>query len=79
VQEELEEVNAHIEMHHPGMDDLVAGSEEEENPEEIESASSLDTTYSGVPPTPGGSAATRARTDPSRARLGSARWNSKPS
>jgi hypothetical protein len=79
VQEELEEVNAHIEMHHPGMDDLVAGSEEEENPEEIESASSLDTTYSGVPPTPGGSAASRARNEPRRAGRASARWNSKPS
>jgi uncharacterized coiled-coil protein SlyX len=52
-QEELEEANAHIEMHHHDMDDLEAGSEEEQDPEEIELASSLDTPYSGVPPTPG--------------------------
>jgi uncharacterized coiled-coil protein SlyX len=57
MQKELEEANAHIEMHHQDMDDLEAGSEEEEDLEEIEPASSLDRAYSGVPPTPGGSAA----------------------
>jgi hypothetical protein len=33
------------------------GNNEEEDPEEIELASSLDTVYSGVPPTPVASAA----------------------
>jgi chromosome segregation ATPase len=33
VKEELEKANAHIEMHHQDMDDLEAGSEEEEDPE----------------------------------------------
>jgi TolA-binding protein len=57
VQEELEEANVDIEMHHQDMNAMEAGSEEEEDPEEIESASSLDTAYSGVPPTPGASVA----------------------
>jgi hypothetical protein len=38
------------------MNTMEAGSEEEEDPEEIEPASSLDTAYSGGPPTPGASA-----------------------
>jgi hypothetical protein len=50
VQEELEEANAHIEMHHQDMNAMEAGSDEEEDPEEIEPASILDTAYSGVPP-----------------------------
>ena len=57
VQDELEEANAHIEMHHQDMNAMEADNEEEEDPEEIEPASSLDTTYSGVPPTPGASVA----------------------
>jgi hypothetical protein len=57
VQGELDEANAHIEMHHQDMNTMEAGSEEEDDPEEIEPASSLDTAYSGVPPTPGASAA----------------------
>jgi TolA-binding protein len=57
VQEELAEANAHIEMHHQDMNAMEAGSEEEEDPEEIEPASSLDMAYSGVPPTPRASAA----------------------
>jgi uncharacterized coiled-coil protein SlyX len=51
VQEELAEANTHLEMHHQDMNTNEAGSEEEEDPEEIESASGLNTTYSGVPPT----------------------------
>jgi chromosome segregation ATPase len=57
VQEALDEANTHIEMHHQDMNAMEAGSEEEEDPEEIEPASSLDMAYSGVPPTPGPSAA----------------------
>jgi hypothetical protein len=57
VQEELEEANAHLEMHHQDMKANEAGSEEEEDPEEIESASSPNMTYSGVPPTPAASVA----------------------
>ena len=57
MQEELEEANAHIEMHNQDMNANEAGSEEEEDPEEIEPSSSLDTTYSGVPPTPRASVA----------------------
>jgi hypothetical protein len=57
VQEELDEANTHIEMHHQDMNTMEADNEEEEDPEEIELASSLHTAYSRVPPTPGASGA----------------------
>ena len=45
--------NAHLEMHHQDMNQAMEADrnneEEEEDPEEIEPASSLDTAYSGVP------------------------------
>jgi hypothetical protein len=51
------DTNAHIEMHHQDMNTMEADGEEEEDFEEIEPASSLDTAYFGVPPTPGTSVA----------------------
>jgi uncharacterized coiled-coil protein SlyX len=57
VQEKFEEANAHIEMHHQDMNANEVGSEEEEDPEEIELASSPNTAYFGVPPTPTASVA----------------------
>jgi hypothetical protein len=52
VQEELDEANSHLDMHHQDMNQAMEADEnreEEEDPEEIERASSLDTSYSGVP------------------------------
>jgi peptidoglycan hydrolase CwlO-like protein len=60
VQEELDEANAHLEMHHQDMNQAMevdGNIEKEEDLEEIESASSLGTAYSRVPPTPAVSAA----------------------
>ena len=57
VQEELAEANAHLEMHHQDMEANEAGSEGEEDPEEIEPASGPNTAHSGVPPTPAASVA----------------------
>jgi hypothetical protein len=59
MQEELDEANTHLEMHHQDMNQAMEadGNSEEKDLEEIEPASSLDTTYSGVPPTPAASAA----------------------
>jgi hypothetical protein len=44
-------------MHHQDMNANEVGSEEEEDPEEIELASSPNTAYFGVPPTPTASVA----------------------
>jgi hypothetical protein len=46
-------------MHHQDINAMEAdgNSEEEEDPKEVELASSLDTSYSGVPPTPAASVA----------------------
>jgi hypothetical protein len=49
VREELEEANDHMEMHHQDMEANEAGSEGEEDPEELEPALGLNTTPSGVP------------------------------
>jgi TolA-binding protein len=49
VQEDLAEANAHLEMHHQDMSDNEAGSEGEEDPEEIEPASGPNAAPSGVP------------------------------
>jgi hypothetical protein len=57
VQEELAEAKAHLEMHHQEMNANEADNEEEQDPEEIELASSPNTTYSGVSPTPAASVA----------------------
>jgi TolA-binding protein len=57
VQEELAEDNVHLEMHHQDMNANEVGSEEEEDPEEIEPASGPNTTHSGVPPSPAASVA----------------------
>jgi TolA-binding protein len=52
VQEELEEANDHLEMHHQDMEENEAGSEGEEDPEELELAPCPNATHSGVPPSP---------------------------
>jgi hypothetical protein len=59
VQEELDEANTHLDMHHQDMNQAMEadGNSEEEDPEEIEPASSLDTAYSRVSPSPVASAA----------------------
>jgi hypothetical protein len=49
VQEELEEANNHLEMHHQEMEANEAGSEEEEDPDELEPAPGPNATPSGVP------------------------------
>jgi hypothetical protein len=49
VQEELAEANAHLEMHHQDMNPNEAGSEGEEDREEIEPASGTNAAPSGVP------------------------------
>ena len=55
VQEELAEANAHLEMHHQDMSNNEAGSEGEEDHEEIEPASGPNASPFGVPPTPASS------------------------
>jgi hypothetical protein len=50
VQEEFEEANDHLEMHHQDMEANDAGSEEEEAPEELEPAPSQNVSPSGMPP-----------------------------
>jgi TolA-binding protein len=57
VQEELAEANAHLEMHHQDMNPNEAGNEREEDPEEIEPASSPNAAPSRVPPSPASSVA----------------------
>jgi TolA-binding protein len=49
VQEELAEANAHLKMHHQDMEANEAGSEGEEDPEEIEPTSGPNVAPSGVP------------------------------
>jgi hypothetical protein len=52
MQVELDEDNAHLEMHHQELQQEMEADEdsnEEEDPEEIEPASSLDTAHSGGP------------------------------
>jgi hypothetical protein len=50
VQEELAEANDHLEMHHQDMEENEAGSEGEEDPEEIEPAFGPNAAPSRVPP-----------------------------
>ena len=50
VQEELAEANDHLEMHHQDMVANEAGSEGEEDPEEIEPASGPNAAPFEVPP-----------------------------
>jgi TolA-binding protein len=57
VQEELEEANDHLEMHHQDMEANEAGSEREEDLEELESALGPNATPSRVPPSPASSVA----------------------
>ena len=60
MQEEQDEANAHWDMHHEDMNQAMekdGNIEEEEDPEEIEPASSLDTAYSRGPPSPEASVA----------------------
>jgi hypothetical protein len=57
VQEELEEANDHLEMHHQAMEENEAGSEGEEALEELEPAPSPNATTSGMPPSPASSIA----------------------
>jgi hypothetical protein len=57
VQEELEEANDHLEMHHQDMEANEAGSEGEEALEELERAPSPNVTPSGMPPSPASSIA----------------------
>jgi TolA-binding protein len=57
VQEELEEANDHLDMHHQDMEANEAGSEGEEDPEELELAPGPNVTPSGVPPSPTSSVA----------------------
>ena len=52
MQEELEEANNHLEMHHQDMEANETGSEEEEDPEELELAPGPNATLSGVSPSP---------------------------
>jgi TolA-binding protein len=49
VQEELEEANNHLEMHHQDMEANEAGSEGAEDPEELEPALGPNATPSGRP------------------------------
>jgi hypothetical protein len=49
VQEELEEANDHLEMHHQDMEANEVGSEGEEDPVELEPAPGPNVTPSGVP------------------------------
>ena len=60
VQVELDEANAHLDMHHQEMNqemDADGNNKEEKDPEEIEPASSLDTAHSRGPPSPEASVA----------------------
>jgi hypothetical protein len=57
VQEELEEANNHLEMHHQDMEANEAGSEGGDDPEELESGPGPNATPSGVPPSPASSVA----------------------
>jgi hypothetical protein len=57
VQEELEEANDHLEMHHQYMEANVAGSEGAEAPEDLEPAPGPNATPSGMPPSPASSVA----------------------
>jgi TolA-binding protein len=52
VQEEHEEANDHLEMHHQDMEANEAGSEGEEDPEELEPAPGPNAAPSEVPPSP---------------------------
>jgi hypothetical protein len=55
------EANAHLEMHHQDMNPNEAGSEGQEDPEEIEPASGPNAAPSGVPPSPSSSVASTNR------------------
>ena len=61
MQEELAEANAHLEMHHQDMEANEAGSEGEEDLEEIEPAFGPKATPSGVPASPASSVASTNR------------------
>jgi hypothetical protein len=63
VQEELEEANNHLEMHHQDMEANEAGSEGGEDPEELEPAPGPNVTSSGVPPSSASSVALPLKVD----------------
>jgi hypothetical protein len=52
VQQELEEANDHLDMHHLEMEASEARSEGEEAPEELEPAPGTNVTASKMPPSP---------------------------
>jgi hypothetical protein len=52
VQEELEEANDHLEMHHQDMEANETESEGQEAPEELEPAPGTNATPSWMPPSP---------------------------
>jgi hypothetical protein len=52
VQEELEEANDHLDMHHLEMEANEAESEGEEAPEELGPAPGTNATHSEMPPLP---------------------------
>jgi hypothetical protein len=52
VQQELEEANDHLDMHHLEMEANEAGSEGEEAPEELGPAPGANVTASAMPPSP---------------------------
>jgi hypothetical protein len=52
VQQELEEANDHLDMHHLEMEANEAGSEGEEDPEELGPAPSANATASEMPHSP---------------------------
>jgi hypothetical protein len=52
VQQELEEANDHLDMHHLEMEANEAGSEGEVAPEELGLAPSANVTASAMPPSP---------------------------
>jgi TolA-binding protein len=57
VQEELEEANDHLEMHHQDMEANEADSEGDGDPKELELAFDPNATPSGLPPSPASSVA----------------------
>jgi hypothetical protein len=61
VQQELEEANDHLDIHHLEMEANEAESEEEEDPEELEPAPSTNATTSEMPPSPTSSVASTTK------------------
>jgi hypothetical protein len=61
VQQELEEANDHLDMHHLEMEANEAGCEGEEAPEELGPAPGANRTTSVMPPSPTSSVASTAK------------------